>query len=659
MLGSVLDFLRLIDQARVTVLNLPTAFWHELVQGLKMTEASLPASVRLVVVGGEKASASALSSWLQLTGPQVRWLNTYGPTEATVSATLYEPAVHSWNPFTEIPIGRPLPNVQAYVLDRERRAVPVGVPGELYLGGVGIARGYLRRPEATTEKFIPHPFSPDPKARLYRTGDQARYLPDGNLEFLGRFDSQIKLRGLRVELGEIETALGQHPAVRDAVVLAHDTASGDKQLVGYVVPQGRETLTTELLHAFLRDCLPAYMTPTRFVMLDALPLTPSGKIDRRALPALDSSLDVVTDVVAPRDQCERGLTKIWEELFQRRPIGIRDNFFALGGHSLLAIRMLSKVQQMTGQRIPLAALFKEGTIEQLAALLRQTGQSPRSCLVGIQPQGTKPPFFCVHGAGGGVFWYADLARRMGSNQPFYGIESPGVEDPRAIEASIETLAARYLQAIRTVQPQGPYCLGGYSMGGIIAFEMARQLRAGGQTVALLAVFDTWGPGSQLSFAERLFRVAPRFWRMSVKHKEEFLRAKYQWLTNSAREWWTVGVLDRKMWRLQRLKRANIQAVRAYTPRPYAGALTLFRAETQRVTSEPDPYLGWRQLATGGIKIHEIPGDHYSMFVPPNSRVLAEQLLACLEKAQRPPRPDDKNIASPSVVLSAPLAPMEA
>lgn len=636
MLGSVLDFLRAVEQERITVLNLPTAFWHELVHGVTIAEACLPPSVRLVIVGGEKASAGVLASWFQLTDASIRWINTYGPTEGTVSATVYEPdpTVRGWNPSVEIPIGRPLANVQTYVLDQEQRVVPVGVPGELCIGGIGLARGYLRRPELTMEKFIAHPFSSDPTARLYRTGDRARYLPDGNLEFLGRLDSQVKLRGLRIELGEIEAVLGQHPAIHEAVVLARETVAGDKQLVGYVVPNAQETVTPEMLHAFLQARLPAYMAPTRFVLLDAFPLTSNGKVNRRALPAPEGGVDVASGAVAPRDEFERLLVQVWEELFQCRPIGIRDNFFALGGHSLLAIRMLSKVQQLTGKQVPLAALFKEGTIEQLASLLRQSEQAPHSCLVGIQPKGTKPPFFCVHGAGGGVFWYNDLARRLGANQPFYGIESPGVEDPAAIDAPIETLALQYLEAIRTVQPHGPYLLGGYSMGGIIAFEMARQLRASGQGVALLAVFDTWGPGSHPGFTERLLRVMRRFWHMPVNQKAMFLHAKGAWLTRSLREWWSVGFLDRKMWRLQRLKKANVQAVHAYAPRPYAGALTLFRAQTQRVTAMPDPYLGWNQLVTGGIEVHEIPGDHYSMFTSPHSRVFASQLRDCLGKAQR-------------------------
>lgn len=652
MLGSVLDFLRAIEQEGITVLNLPTAFWHELVHGLTIAEACFPPSVRLVIVGGEKASARALSSWFQLTGGAIRWLNTYGPTEATVSATMYEPepTVLDWRPSAEIPIGRPLANVQAYVLDHEQRLVPVGVPGELCLGGVGLARGYLRRPELTTEKFIVSPFSTDPTARLYRTGDRVRYLPDGNLEFLGRLDSQVKLRGLRIELGEIETVLGQHPAVHEAVVLARETVTGDRQLVGYVAPHAQATIVSEMLLAFLRERLPEYMVPAKFVVLDAFPLTPSGKVNRRALPAPERVVSVASDLAAPRNESERLLVQVWEELFQRRPLGIHDNFFALGGHSLLAIRMLSKVQQVTGKHIPLAALFKEGTIAQVALLLQTSEYTPHSCLVGIQPQGTKPPFFCIHGAGGGVFWYNDLARRLGPNQPFYGIESPGVEDPTAMDAPIETLALQYLEAIRTVQPRGPYLLGGYSMGGIIAFEMARQLRLRGETVALLAVFDTWGAGAHLSFLQRLLRVMSRFGQMSLRQKKAFVFAKHQWLMGSLREWWSVGFLDRKMWRLQRLKKANVQAAQAYAPRPYAGALTLFRAQRQRVTATPDPYLGWSQLVTGGIEIHEIPGDHYCMFAPPHSHILATHLRACLEKAQRAYPPDGWTTTLPPTAL---------
>ena len=399
-----------------------------------------------------------------------------------------------------MPIGRPLANRAIYILDQHGNPVPIGVHGHLHIGGVGLARGYLNRPDLTAEKFVPDPFSAEPGARMYKTGDLARYRPDGNIEFLGRADHQVKIRGFRIELGEIEAVLGQHPAVRQAVVLAREDAPGEKRLVAYVVA---DSTTDEQLRRFLKDKLPESMVPAVVVLLEALPVTPNGKVDRRALPAPDRSRpELEKAFVAPRDDLELQLAHIWEEVLGVRPVGARDNFFELGGHSLLAVRLFALIEKRLGKTLPLTTVFQGATVEHLAGILRQQPTpGPQSSLVAIQPGGSKRPLFLVHPAGGHVFPYIHLAQFLGPDQPCYGLQARGVEDGQDPHTRIEDMAAYYIQALQTVQPTGPYLLGGWSMGGVVAFEMAQQLHAQGQRVALLVLLDGRIPTPDETFPE--------------------------------------------------------------------------------------------------------------------------------------------------------------
>ncbi|MEK7784827.1 MAG: thioesterase domain-containing protein, partial [Chloroflexota bacterium] len=433
--------------------------------------------------------------------PGRRFFNAYGPTEATVAASHY--LVTETPKGNLVPIGRPISNTQLYLLDSRLRPVPVGIPGELHVGGVGLARGYLNRPELTAEKFIEvnsehaersingvhHSlstvdcslFTASPTIRLYKTGDLACYRSDGNVEFLGRIDHQVKIRGFRIELGEIEAVLKGHPALQDAVVIARESG-GEKRLVAYVVPKEESTPGIEELRGFLQAKLPAYMAPAAFVSMAALPLNPNGKVDRKALPAPESDRpDLAKTFVAPRDALELQLSRIWEDILGVHPVGVTDDFFELGGHSLLAVRLAAQVRQQLGRDLQLMALFQNATVEQLASALRHDQPGPSS-LVEIQPRGAKRPLFFIHPSGGSVHWYADLARRLGKDQPFYGLQAKGVNGDQEIHTRIEEMAACYVAAIRAAQPEGPYQLGSWSMGVIIAFEMAQQIRAAGQAL---------------------------------------------------------------------------------------------------------------------------------------------------------------------------------
>ncbi len=492
-----------ISEFGLTVLNLPTAYWRELAREWADVPALDPdIQPRLFIVGGDTLLPDALELWWRTPLSSIRLVNGYGPTETTITATAFDvgPHVDETTPHRRVPIGRPLANRAVYILDRYGNPAPIGVRGELHIGGRGLARGYLNLPELTAEKFVPDPFRAEPGALMFKTGDLARYRPDGNIEFLGRADDQVKVRGFRIELGEIETVLGQHPAVREAVVVVREDAPGEKRLVAYVVA---DTSAGEL-RQFLRERLPDPMAPATIVLLDVLPVMPNGKVDRRALPVPDrAGREAEKALVGPRDELEHQLVQIWEEVLDVRPIGVTDNFFDLGGHSLLAVRLFALIEERLGKRLPLTAVFQGATVEHLAAVYfrRQAEPGSQSSLVPIQPAGGRPPLFLVHPAGGQVFPYIHLARSLGFEQPCYGLQAAGLDDGQDRLTRIEDMASRYIHALQTVQPTGPYFIGGWSMGGVIAFEMAQQLVGKGQEVASLVLVDAGLPTSEETFPE--------------------------------------------------------------------------------------------------------------------------------------------------------------
>ncbi|MGB9179573.1 MAG: amino acid adenylation domain-containing protein [Pyrinomonadaceae bacterium] len=373
MLGSASEFLQKCEDWKLTVLDLPTAYWHELTAKFAREVQAFPSDIRLVIIGGEKALPERLAAWQELVDERVRLVNTYGPTEATIVATMCElPGKASGNgaSLSEVPIGRAMRNAQAYVLDNLLQPVPVGIPGELCIGGAGLARGYLNRPELTAEKFVPHPFSTEPGARLYRTGDLVRYLPDGNIEFLGRVDHQVKIRGYRIELGEVESTLARHPAVRDALIIAREDVAGERRLVAYVIAQSETPPTVSEMRSFLKDNLAEYMVPSAFVILDEFPLSPSGKVDRRALPAPELSRPTSEQAyVAPRTPTEEVLVAVWSEVLGLEQVGAYDNFFELGGHSLLATQVISRIREVFQIEFPLRSFFEAPTLAELAESL--------------------------------------------------------------------------------------------------------------------------------------------------------------------------------------------------------------------------------------------------------------------------------------------------
>ncbi|MEG3973727.1 amino acid adenylation domain-containing protein [Microcoleus sp. herbarium8] len=372
MLDSVEGFLQKCNNWKITVLAIPTAYWHELTTFLSQEKVAIAPSLRLIIIGGEKALPERLKTWFECVGQQVRLVNNYGPTETTVGATIYELSTADAT-LRELPIGRPLGNVQTYILDENRQPLPIGIPGELHIGGAGLARGYLNRPELTDERFIPNPFSDSPSDRLYKTGDLVRYLSDGNIEYLGRIDDQVKIRGFRVEIGEIEAALSQHPNLLSVAVALREDIPGQKSLVAYIVPVQESAPTVSELRDFLKQQLPDYMIPNAFVSLPALPITPNGKVDRRVLPAPDiKSLIQTLEFVAPQTPTEELVASIWKKVLGVEQASINDNFFELGGHSLLATQVVSQLNSSLGLHLPLSKLFELPTVASLSSYIDAT-----------------------------------------------------------------------------------------------------------------------------------------------------------------------------------------------------------------------------------------------------------------------------------------------
>jgi amino acid adenylation domain-containing protein len=626
------EFLRWVGKQKVTVLDLPTAYWHELVHELAESEQALPESLRLVIVGGEKASASAYSAWLKAGGASVRWINTYGPTEASVIATAYEPDPKK--PFPDnLPIGRPIANVRLYVLNADLQPVPAGAAGELHIGGIGLARGYLNQPELTKAKFIDDPFCREPGARLYKTGDMVRSLPDGNLEFVGRIDFQVKIRGFRIELGEIEAVLEKHPAVAQAVVTARE-ADGAKQLAAYVIATSEGVAAAEL-REYLKKQLPEYMVPADFIFMESFPLTPNGNVDRRALPEPQPEPNQAVDFVAPRGEFESKMARLWAQVLGREAVGIRENFFDLGGHSLLALRLTTRIEKEFGRKLTLTAFIQAPTVEEMVRLIQKDDDS-WSPLVALKSAGTKPAFFFVHGLGGTVMRFHALARHMAPDQPFLCFQAQGIDGKLPVLNNVDDMAELHLKYLRKAQPEGPYYLGGYSFGGLVALEVARRLMEAGQEIGLLALVDTYFAGQQSNSS-----LLGRFFSLSSAQKLAYLKKR------STRYWRGIR---RRIDSLslppavKAVREACAAAEQKYRPSVFPGAVALFRASEKALRGLDDSQNGWQQYAAGGLEVHEIDGDHGNILNEPNVRQLAAALCARLDLA-RSQRFDDSRVGS--------------
>jgi amino acid adenylation domain-containing protein len=613
---------------------------------------------RAFILGGEALAGESLELWRRR-APRTRIINEYGPTETVVGCCTYEMREGD-ECAGAIPIGRPIINTQIYLLDKSGRPVPYGAVGELYVGGDGVARGYHKRAELTAERFVPDAFGNVEGARLYRTGDLARYRRDGELEYLGRTDSQLKVRGFRVELGEIEAAVRGHAGVRESVVLAERDETGETRLLACVVREDGARAGADELRAYLKERLPAYMIPATIVELEELPLTPNGKVDTRALVALGRERQGLGgSFVAPRDAVEIRLAQICEELLNKRPIGVTDNFFELGGHSLLAVRLIERVRRQFDVDATLSVFLRNPTIEHLARTLGELGGSLAwSPLVPLQPLGTERPFFCVHPFSGNVLIFSHLARHLGESRPFYGLQARHPADIGERHASIEEMAADYVEALTIVQPQGPYLVGGFSFGSVVAFEMARQLTRDGREVALLALMDGSAPHVMRAAAEQddalvLAGIARDLARASgveliLPHEEIRRRGPSDGVRYVLDELKRVNLVAEGIgmpWIQQFLRGSRLRAaaVKNYRPCAYAGAITLLRcseveAESAKAWHElgvdvSTPARGWDELSDRPVDIRYVPTHHATMVHEPWVKFLAAELRACIVEAE--------------------------
>ena len=593
--------------------------------------------------GGEALSRELANSIMDA-GAEL-W-NLYGPTETTIWSAIDKVTRGEGSP----PLGHPIANTQLYVLDSAREPLPIGVSGELCIGGEGLARGYHGRKDLTEEKFVPDPLASSPEARLYRTGDLVQRRGDGALLFLGRTDSQVKLRGYRMELGDIEAHLATHPGVSQSVAVVREDVPGARRLVAYYVPQQQSRPGAEDLRTYLQERLPGYMVPSFFIAVEKMPLTHNGKVDRKALPRPeinDASRCICT---APRNKAEESLARLWERLLDVRPVSVTASFFDLGGDSLLAARLFAELERTTGKAMPLATLFASPTIEALARALEKTdahtaGWSP---LVPVQPKGTKPPLFLVHGAEGNVLLYRELASCLGLEQPVYGLQSQGLDGVSTPAASIQEMASRYVQEILRQDSRGPYYLGGYCMGGAVALEMAQRLTSMGKEIRFLGMIETYN----LRAASRrglLLRETHNHAQNLVYHllnifaagrfgDVSFLREKYLVekkrialrmriaLTAAAA---AMGLRGTVTYHHRRVDRLNEAAHQVYAPRTYPGKIVLFRPRTH-YSGYQDPLFGWGEIAQGGVEVHTLRVYPRGMLVQPFVRELGQEFQRALQ-----------------------------
>lgn len=657
-------FCRACQDLQLTVLNLPTAYWHRLAHELASGEVDLPDCVRLVIIGGEKVLPEFVKSWQEYLKQSkkcdcLQLINSYGPTETTVSATMYRISANT-SIVGEVPIGRPFPHLQTYILDRYHQPVPIGVPGELFIGGDGLARGYLNRPELTAEKFISN-FLDSKSARLYKTGDLVRYLPDGNIEYIGRIDKQVKIRGFRIELGEIETVIARHPDIQQVAVIDREDTPGEKKLAAYLVPE--KELKSSEVRSFLAEQLPNYMVPSAYVKLDSLPITPSGKIDRRALPVPDFNRSELGETfVAPRNDLETKLASIWQEVLKIDPIGVKDNFFDLGGHSLLAVSLLTQVEKTFEKNIPLATFLTTPTIEGLANAISQKGSlASKSLLFEIRANGSKPPLFLINAMGTGMLAYKLLAKYLNPELPVYGIRAVGMDDNRVPHNRIDRMAEAYIEEIRSVQPEGPYFIAGVCTGGTVAFEMASILSSRGLEVAFLGLIDSTARpilSDEMKDAPTE-KTSPTFFDRYIKHNfvlrglnnlfgvltdpklklddklsftGDMIEQLYRKIAYKIESITYRGNEQNLPYQLRRSRvfDAGEEALWHYTPRTYQGSkVILIRASDNPEHIHHNYQLGWDEFVTKDLEVYEIPADQTTLLFEPHIRTLAAKLNSCL------------------------------
>lgn len=624
-----------IEKQGLTIMQATPATWR------MMVDAGWSKKFRLkIFCGGEALKKDLAEKLLERAGSL--W-NMYGPTETTIYSVIkqIDPADET------ISIGWPINNTQVYIFNDDNELAVRGVVGEILIGGDGVAEGYLNRTELTQEKFIDNPFNDQAGAKLYRTGDLGKYHSRGDIHYYGRIDQQVKVRGYRIELGEIESLLTEQPDIRNAVVLAREDQPGNTRLVAYLLLKQGRPATGEIsindLKQALKQKLPDFMVPSDFVVLKSFPLTPNNKVDRKALPDPQPiAQESVNGRAVAQGQTEEMMVRIWSQVLGKELIGTNEDFFDLGGHSLLAVRVMAAIEKETGKRLPLATLFKNSTIQKLAKRVGSIEEDQWQCLVPIKTTGSKHPVYLVHGGGLNVLLFASISKFMDPEQPVFGVQALGLNRPTPPLGTLVEIASFYLSEIMEANPSGPYALAGYSLGGKIVFEMARQLQALGKEVKFLGIIDTYAnnrdaSGQPALFARKIirqFKKIPYFVNSFLKHPAEALDYQIQ-MTNRRLQ----GVFKKKTAQDEKLlspyeleiQHSYDQAYTAYQLEPSALQVDLFRVQKRLYFLDDLVYLGWKKFAKKGVRVHEVPGDHRTFLYPPNDEGFAKVLQRALDQ----------------------------
>ena len=638
-----LEFFALIKRHGVTIVDHVPSFWRNFWGILDQQDEAwrqdlLDNQVRLVAAGGEQVTPEIYQCWRETFKPNVKLANIYGQTEGTGVVTVYQIPNRLERSFKSLPVGRPIPNMKVYLLDKDLQPVPIGVAAEIHISGAGVAQGYLNRPELTAEKFVTNPYVKG--ERLYKTGDLGRYLANGSIQFLGRVDRQVNIQGLRIELGEIEAVLSQHELVVEAAVIVRKNNLGEF-LAAYIVPNTKQPPTAEILKSYLQQKLPPYMIPKRFIFLDTFPQTTSGKVDLRALAALNLD-ESEGEIIAPRDRLESEIVELLKNILGISKISIQDNFIELGGNSLLAARLVTEIEHQYARKIAISRVFQAPTAEAIANLIRQGENKsfPKSC-VPIKQGNSELIIFGIHSLGYGLEFYRPLAKYLNDDLSLYGLSSSFSDEPdKPHFRDVANSAAYYVDNIQQIQPQGPYHLVGVSFGGIIAYEIAQLLTARGQEVRFLGLLDSYFPHQNASYkpslkkrafghlqkirTEGLSHILDRVkWR--VEATQNYIRYglyKIDWIRNNL-----VDQTSRNFAQTEYIqqKREQEKLNHNYGIQPYSGVVHMFRA-----ANDIDSKLEWHKLAPSGLLIHDIPGEHLEILQEPNVRILAEKITLALK-----------------------------
>jgi amino acid adenylation domain-containing protein len=621
------QLMEIVREQGITVMQATPATWRMMLESA--WEGRLPLKA---LIGGEALSKKLAERLLEKCDSL--W-NMYGPTETTVWATLKKINLDD----EIITVGRPIDNMFVYILDSHLRQVPDGTVGEIFIGGAGVGEGYLNRPELNVERFMRDPFSVIPGARMYRTGDLGRIVNDKEIQCLGRIDHQVKIRGYRIELGEVEHALSKQNGIKDVVVLPKD-----ERLVAYVVQEDGANINFSEWQLALRTLLPEYMVPSSFVLLPKFPLSPNGKVDRNALEAMGNEIEKANRVyVPPRTEQEKQIASIWEEYLQVEKVGMKDDFFELGGTSIVAMQIMARIERETGKRLPLASLFTANTVEKLSVEMELDDQSISwDLLVPVKPTGNKPPVFIVNGLDMNVLMFNNIARNMDPDQPVYGFQPRGLNGLDEPFETLEDMAAEYIAALLGKDFPDGYALAGYSYGGVVAFEMARQLQAMGKKVKMLAMFDTYAYNKghfetgMPKYIRKIKRQFPKFLFVTgsfIRNPGETLRYQQAFFVRKYNELAVYMGLQRPPESDRADDKINDKyeaAYRKYHMHPSAACvIDLFRVDIRLYYLDDPIYLGWKPYALNGIDVHDVTGNHKTFLMPPNDKdfaILLQQLV---------------------------------